>query len=589
MGAPVLKAADVARRSVAFDGLKVAGERLLWVESGGSDYGLVGWSEAEGVQPLGIAVVSSLHAYGGGAYAAFGERVWYVGADDGQLRLQGRSSPVATTPGLLGDLSAFRDGLLAVREHDTGDDLVYVALEDGQARTLRSGPFLSSPRWHDGQVAWLAWNSGEMPWDSTELWVADLDPRAGLVSPRRVAGGPGISVVEPAWSPAGVLHFVSDQTGWWNVYRWTPQRGAEPVAPIDADCAAAPWEHGYSSYSFLSGGRIAMIAQRGPRHGLMVADRAGVITPVAVPFTAIKPYLVSWADRVALIASSPTSPQKVALVDPAHPSNLVAVRTAAPDPDAGNLSLPEQLTCKRNGVEVSITYYPASPGRAPVGTIVRAHSGPTYQSEMRLDWETQFFTSHGFAVADVDYRGSTGFGRAFRKALDGRWGVSDVEDCNVAAAHLITLGKAQPGRLVIYGASAGGYTSLRAVSDPDTPFAGAVVRSAVVDPGSWQETAPRFQRPHAAILASVDPKVNPAMVRRPIAVVHGSSDPVAPIRDAYELVRELRAGPTSARFLELEGVDHFPSGGSLAAALDFELAACLDMVSSPGQRVEGRS
>jgi len=237
------------------------------------------------------------------------------------------------------------------------------------------------------------------------------------------------------------------------------------------------------------------------------------------------------------------------------------------------------LRCASGGVEISISYYPPA-GAEPVATIVRAHSGPTYQSDLRLDWEVQFFTSRGFAVADVDYRGSTGFGRAFRMALDGRWGVADVEDCANAARHLVELGKAHPDRLIIFGASAGGYTALRSVCGQATPFALAVARSPIVDPLRWRQTAPRFQRAHATKLASPDSAIDPSKVCRPVALVHGGKDPVAPVADARRLVERLRdRGETPLRFLELADVGHFPSGQALVDALEFELAACEGVVS----------
>jgi dipeptidyl aminopeptidase/acylaminoacyl peptidase len=376
-----------------------------------------------------------------------------------------------------------------------------------------------------------------------------------------------------------VLHFVSDRTGWWNLYRWTEQHGVEAVAPMEAECAAAQWEHGYSSYTFLSDGTIAMLAQRGPLQQLMTVSPDGKITEIPLPYTAIKPYLASVCSKIALIGASPTLPQQIALVD-ATSGEVEVLRSATHIPGAAQISVPVILTCTSDGHEITIAYYP-SVGTESAGTIVRAHSGPTYQSELRLDWETQFLTSNGFAVADVDYRGSTGYGRAFRAALNGNWGRFDVDDCVAAARFLVESGRASSSdNLVIFGASAGGFTALKAVTAEGTPFAGAVARSPIVSPRSWVTTAPRFQRPHAATLLSPHSELFAEAVRRPVAIVHGGEDPVAPVADVRSLVSGLQQRNADVHYLELDEVGHFPSGKALVETLEFELQAFKKFVQS---------
>lgn len=572
-----LPASEAVQRSVSIDGLLSGAGRLAWIDSGVGEDGpaLATWSAGSGSTSIRAEIGSSLHAYGGGAVALGEGGFWFVNAGDGQIWRSSSASPLTCELRTLGDLSWVGLELLAIGENAAHDDLLAIDATTGQVRTLESASFLSSPRWHRNELAWVSWGSGEMPWDSSELWMAGYQPGKGLTDVTKVAGGPGISVTEPQWDPDGRLHYMSDETGWWNLYRWSPSAGPHPVAPMSADCAAAPWKHGYASYTFLPKGEIAMVAQSGPRHRLAVVDGGGRIREVPTPYTSIKPYLAECGGRIAMIAASPAHPQQIVLIGADGGSSCMVLGAAAGDADPAAISLPQHFGFDSDGFEVSISYYPSAIGAKPVATIVRAHPGPTYQSDLRLDWEIQYFTSRGFAVADVDYRGGTGFGRAFRSALNGRWGFADVHDCANAARHLVQLRKAQSDQLIIFGASAGGYTALRSACDPTTPFALAVARSPIIDPARWQQTAPRFQRAHAAVLAGPDAAIKPAAVCRPIALIHGEKDPIAAAGDTRRLVEALQdQGTYGVRYLELPDTGHFPSGRALVAALQFELAAC---------------
>jgi dipeptidyl aminopeptidase/acylaminoacyl peptidase len=474
-----------------------------------------------------------------------------------------------------GDLAGSSGEMLCVREHEHGDELV--AVDDAVPRVLMATDgFLAAPRRRAGRLAWVQWRRDVMPWDSCEVWVADYLPGGGLGAPLRVAGGQDESAFQPVWGADGTLYFVSDRTGWWNLYRWQDGR-IEAVAPMQAECAAAPWESGYANYVLLPGGRIGMTVQQGPRHRLIVVEPGGALTPLEVPYTFIKPFLAAVGDRIALIGASPTRSQEVALVATDGSNHVEVVRPGSEVVDESALSVPEVLRVGSGGDEVTVLFYPPTERTGPAPLIVRPHTGPTYGVDYRLDWEVQFFTARGFAVADVDYRGSTGYGRGFRKVLDGRWGSLDVEDCRNAALHLLATGRALPSAVFISGASAGGYTALRAVCE-DGPFSLAVARSAIVDPNRWRTTAPRFQRPHAAVLAHDDAKVRPEQVRRPVLLVHGADDDVAPVDDVVELAHGLK----DRRLLTLDGVGHYLASAALAAALDAELDAYIAVLKDAG-------
>ncbi|WP_348774210.1 prolyl oligopeptidase family serine peptidase [Micromonospora sp. WMMD1155] len=372
------------------------------------------------------------------------------------------------------------------------------------------------------------------------------------------------------------MYFVSDRSGWWNLYRWN-RLEVEAVAPIAGECAAEPWELGYASYGFLDDGRIVMAVQEGPQHRLVVVEADGIVRPVDLPYTSIKPYLAVRGTTVALIGSSPTAAPQVALVDLADtdPEVEVLARPEHAGLDGAGVSTPAELRVRvANGREVLALVYPptgaAAAWQAPV--VVRAHPGPTASCLLRLDWQAQFFTSRGFAVVDVDYLGSTGYGRVFRESLYGRWGLDDVGDCAEVAGHLLSTGRAVPGQVFIRGASAGGYTALHAVAQSG-PFAAATAVSAIVDPDRWAQTVPRFQRAHAMRLRGGAGRVRAADVQRPVLLIHGTADEVAVIENVRDLAEDLTSLGMAPEVLLLADVGHYVASSHRAgAALEAELA-----------------
>ncbi|MEU1964842.1 prolyl oligopeptidase family serine peptidase [Micromonospora sediminicola] len=575
---------DAVRASVSYDQLRIGDDGLFWLETrpdAGGGTTVTQWRSGEGkrdVSPKGFDVASGVHAYGGGSFAVAEGTLWCVGGD-GLYRSRRRGDELELVAhGSFGDLTVGAGELLAVRESDQGDELVAVTLTGvPPMRTLAvSRGFLGAPRPGPGRLAWTAWSERDMPWDACEVWVASYSPRGVIENPVKLAGGPDESAAEPQWGPDGALYFVSDRTGWWNLYRWDGFK-VEAVAPIAGECAAEPWELGYASYGFLDDGRIVVAVQEGPRHRLVVIEPDGVVRPVELPYTSIKPYLAVRGTTVAMIGSSPTAAPQVALVDLAGTDPEVEV-LARPE-DAGlegvGVSTPTELRVRvANGREVLALVYPptgaAADWQAPV--VVRAHPGPTASCLLRLDWQAQFFTSRGFAVVDVDYLGSTGYGRVFRESLYGRWGLDDVGDCAAVAGHLLSTGRAVPGQVFIRGASAGGYTALHAVAQ-DGPFAAATAVSAIVDPDRWAQTVPRFQQAHAKRLRGGAGRVRAAAVQRPVLLIHGTADEVAVVEDVRDLAEELTSLGMAPEVLLLADVGHYVASSHRAgAALEAELA-----------------
>jgi dipeptidyl aminopeptidase/acylaminoacyl peptidase len=412
-----------------------------------------------------------------------------------------------------------------------------------------------------------------MPWDATQLRVANL--RGGELSNALVVvGGVTESVLEPQWSASYGLTFLSDRSGWWNLYSWDGYK-VRPLVTLDGDIAAAPWELGYSSYVHLPGGRIAMTVHDGPRQHLVVHHPHGRRETVGLPFSTIKPYLATDHDRLYCIASAPTALAQVIEIDLGADarwrplSRPQSTDWAGPDPVT-----PTEFSFRGPGGHLNALLYPpheaSTNWSAPI--VVRAHPGPTASMTLRPDPQVQYLCSHGLGVVDVDYRGSTGYPRSFRQELHGQWGTADVDDCIAVAEHLIEAGRTARGQVFITGASAGGYTALHAISRSNT-FAGAVARSAIIDPARWQQTAPRWQRPHAAALKGAAGPVRAKTIRRPVLLIHGAGDHVAPLTDITELAGALAAQDKPHELLVLGGAGHeFGAKDDTTRALEAELA-----------------
>ncbi|MFD5087343.1 prolyl oligopeptidase family serine peptidase [Kitasatospora sp. NPDC058406] len=575
-----LAAKWVARKQVSHDELLAADGALWWLQSD-PDLGGIRrlmstrpGAPARARTPPGVSVGGRLHAYGGGSFAVAADTQWVVAEDSKVYRIRPGNEPepaVAVADGYrYGELHHAANVLLAVRGTDEGDQIVEIT-PDGDVRVLVSSTgFLAAPQLHDGALAYLEWAADRMPWDSTRLMLTAWPDRT---SPGRLlAGSDREAVVQPLWGPDGQLYFMSDRTGWWNLYRWTGET-IEPVAPMDADCAPAPWEGGYRSYAFTDSGPIVLTVHDGIGTELVSVDRGGLLIRHATDLTSIKPYVAALGDDVFLIGSTPASRPSVRMIDLGLPGERPALPigpgiSGIPGPQV----LPPTIRTVRSG-ELSIRFLLHQPdGGLPAPLIVRAHPGPTDDVPLRLDWAVQFFVSCGFAVAEVAYRGSTGQGRVFRQSLHGHWGEYDVEDCATVARHLLETGQAQRDAVFIAGASAGGYTALQAACRQG-PFTAATATSAIIDPARWEKVVPRFQRPHAAILSGPAGAVRAEAVRIPVLLIHGTADEIAAVDDTRRLVKDLATLGRPHRALLLEGVGHYLSAPT---ALEHALLAELD-------------
>ncbi|MFC8716580.1 prolyl oligopeptidase family serine peptidase [Kitasatospora sp. NPDC057198] len=569
-----------ARATVARDELVAAGGFLWWLESD-PDHGgtkrLVRSSPAgpaTPVTPPGLAVGGSLHAYGGGSFAVAEGTVWFLGPGDSLLLQPLGDDPTVLLEGdgwAYGDLTPGPDGrLLAVRGNAEQDEIVAVA-EDGRVEVVvGSSGFLGHPRAAGDRLAFLEWDRNRMPWDGTRLMITQTGARH---LPFPVAGGPTESVVQPTWGPDGQLHFLSDRTGWWNLYCLADTGEVEAVAPLDADCAPAPWEGGYRSYALLPSGETVLTVTDGISSELLVVGGDGRRRRIGADLSSVKPYLAVLDSSVVVIGSTPTSAPALWTCDLGDGSDAVPFPASppVPTPDPRPMCLPSVESVLVAGVEVRyLLHLPHAAG--PVPTLVHAHPGPTDGVPLRLDWSVQYFVSHGFAVAEPLYRGSTGRGRAFREQLNGHWGELDVDDCAAVAEQLVTKGTARADAVFISGASAGGYTALQSACRPG-PFVAATAVSAIIAPERWEQSVPAWQQPHAAALRGPAGAVHPERVRCPVLVIHGSDDTITSAEDAMEFGAALAARGAGETLL-LDGGDHYLSdprhrASALAAELRF--------------------
>jgi dipeptidyl aminopeptidase/acylaminoacyl peptidase len=565
---------------------------VWWLESRAEEDRTVAVFKPRGGDPLdatpaGFSVRTKVHEYGGGAawLGANGALV-FSNAADGRLYRQDAPArePVALTPEgpfRYADGCVTPDGatIVCVRESHLGGEPVneLVALPaDGAAppRTLASGAdFYAFPRVSaDGRaLAWIAWSHPLLPFEGTELCMAELAPDGTPGRVRRVAGGQDEAIFQPAWSPDGVLHFVSDRTSWWNLYR--EQNGAvAAIAPTDGEIGWPLWRLGLSTYAFLADGRIAcLLNRRGEQRLVLVDPDAGRIEDARLRYSAYAPHLRGGGDRLAFVAATPT--EAPAVVELHLPTGQVDVvrRSLTDDLPAGWISAPELVEVPTGDGEVAYArfYPPANPDfEAPAGelppVLVRAHGGPTSQSSGGLDPEVQLLTSRGFAFVDVDYRGSTGYGRAYRDRLRGGWGVLDPGDCVAALRHLAAAGRVDQSRAIVLGGSAGGYATLCALGFHDA-FAGGISLYGIANLETWDRETHKFESRYTERLAG--PRSEADWANRsplhaadrfsaPTLLLHGLDDLIVRPAESERMATALRAAGQAVTYLEFAGEGH---------------------------------
>jgi dipeptidyl aminopeptidase/acylaminoacyl peptidase len=529
------------------------------------------------VLPPGFNARTRAHEYGGGASFVHNDTVFFSNYNDQRLyRKDPDSDPKAITPeppaaGSLryadGRVTPDGDTVICVRErHEEGREAIneIVAMPAGgssEARIILSGyDFYSFPRISpDGRrLAWTCWNHPQMPWDGTELWVGDPGRDSSISNPRRIAGNSTESVFQPEWAPDGSLYFVSDRTGWWNLYR---ERAGEivPVFQIDGEVGVPQWNFGYSRYAFLSNGRVACTYSRNGLEYLAVVDTiSGAATTLDIPYTTFGGLQSDKAETLVFSAASPSRAPAIVSLDLRTNRLSVLRRSLGVEIEHEYLSEPEPIEFPTsNGRTAFALFYPprnkdfAGPAgeRPPLAVI--SHGGPTSATTSALRLAIQYWTSRGFAVVDVNYGGSTGYGRAYRERLKGQWGIVDVEDCINAARYLEKRGDVDGRRMAIRGGSAGGYTTLCALVFHNVFAAGASYYG-VADLEALAKDTHKFESRYEDGLIGPYPEAAELYRRRspvhfserlscPVILLQGLEDKVVPPSQAEIMIAALRA------------------------------------------------
>lgn len=567
------------------------------------------------VTPPGFNVRTRVHEYGGGSYVVTGATVYFVNFDDQRVYRQDPRDPDAIpqpmTPA--GQELRFADftrddsrrRLICVREdkrliesREDVNTLVALDLEGGEqsGRVLVSGnEFYSSPRVSlDGtRLAWLTWNFPDMPWDAAELWVGEFDAGGGIASSKRIAGGPGESCFQPEWSPDGSLTFVSDRDNWWGLYRYQQGR-VSSLYKKEAEFGTPQWVFGMSTYAYSApSAMVCAYTEHGDWHLARLETESSSFTPIDLPYTFYSDIRMT-AHRAVFIAGSPVTPREVIQYDFATRTAEVLRRSEETSIDRAYLSIPEPVEFPTEGGKTAHAFFYPPRNRdytAPAGEkpplIVKSHGGPTSATNSVLSLSVQYWTSRGFAVLDVNYGGSTGYGRAYRERLKGQWGVVDVDDCVNGARYLVERGVVDGDRLIITGGSAGGYTTLCALAFRDVFRAGAsyfgISDLEILASDARGSNSHKFEsRYEEGLIAPYPAGIAVYRERSPINYVNqlscpiiffqGLEDRVVLPNQAERMVDALRAKRLPVAYIAFEGEGHgFRRAENIKRSLEAEL------------------
>ncbi len=606
-----ISAVLVATAGVSLNDIVLDGDDIYWLEGRPAEQGrvVVVRRAADGtiadITPPGFNARTRVHEYGGAPYVVDRGTVYFSNFADQRLYRQAPgAAPQPITPEApLRYADAVVDHghnrLICVREDHSGsgeavNTIAAIPLDGlGEQRVLVAGAdFYASPRLSpDGRkLAWLSWNHPDMPWDAAELWVAPVlsDGAPGIA--QRIAGGVEDAVFQPQWGPDGTLYFVAERTGWWNLYRW--RNGVvEPLCPMEAEFGLPMWVFSAGTYAVESAERlVCSYITRGETRLATLDVASGVLAPLDLPFSDLGFSGPRAANgRVAFIGASPATPHTLMLLDLASGALTTIRRSSDIAVDPGYISTPRVIEFPTAGDLTAFAFYYPPHNRdfnAPAGDVppllVLSHGGPTGATSAAFDLGIQFWTSRGIAVVDVNYGGSTGSGRAYRQRLDGAWGMVDVDDCCNAARYLVAQGLADPQRLIIAGGSAGGYTTLAALTFRDVFQAGASyygvgdLEALVRDTHKFESRyLDRLVGPYPErvdIYHARSPIHHVEQLNRPVIFLQGLEDKVVPPGQSETMVAALRVKGVPVAYLAFAGEQHgFRKADTIIRALEAEL------------------
>jgi dipeptidyl aminopeptidase/acylaminoacyl peptidase len=607
-----LSAEALSGARVSFADLRSVDGRLYWTETQPAAGGISALlcmgrdTTAAPITPAGVNVRTRVHEYGGAPFVVVGDTAYYSNYTDQRLYAQKPGSAAAplTPPGYrYADCTAqsthgVAAALIGVREDHTDPShvrnaLVRVPLPDGGAGTVLYGDsdFVAYPRLSpDGkELAFISWNHPYMPWEATELKLARLDGTR-ITAAVTVAGGPAESVIEPQWDTDGTLYFISDRGGYWNLYA---RRGAtvHAVWPRAAEFANPLWQLGQANYVLLGEARAVLKFDERGLHRLALVDlEHGEARILDLPYVEYAHLVRVDAGHVAAVAGSTAAPPSIVRIDVNSGSaqTLHTAGSALLTPAGVAVAEPIEFPSAHGRLAHAFYYPPRNPAFvAPTDTLppllTLVHGGPTAQASAAYNARIQFWTSRGFAVVDVNYGGSSGYGRAFRQELNGNWGVVDVDDVIAAARFLVHDGRADPAHVAISGGSAGGYTVLAALCTSDVFRAGADYYG-ISDMTALARDTHKFESryldsligplPQAqAVYASRSPLNRLDGFKVPLIIFQGAEDPIVPPNQSALIVDALRARGVPLAYLLYPGESHgFRKPENIIRSLQSELS-----------------
>lgn len=602
----------ITARSIRLGDIVVDGDDIYWLEGRPLEGGrqVVVHRSPDGrtsdMTPAPFNVRTRVHEYGGGAFTVADGVVFFSNfADQRVYRQEPGADPRPLTPPV--DLryadycyDSRRKRLLAVREDHRVADREAIntivsldAEQGGEGDVLVSGnDFYSNPRLSpDGtRFAWLTWNHPNMPWDGNELWAADVAPGGSLARGQLIAGGREESIFQPEWGPDGALYFSSDRNNWWNLYRWRAGKAVEPVYLVEAEIGGPAWVFGLRAYTFTSDGRlVCTFSEKGERRLVSIDLETNARRDIPTPYTSIGS-LNATPGHLVFIGASPTIAPEIVRLDEATNQTRVLRRSDEVELDEGYLSVPKEIEFPTENGQTAYGYfyppknadYVAPKGERPP-LIVISHGGPTSATSTALNLGIQYWTSRGFAVIDVNYGGSTGYGRAYRQRLNGNWGIVDVDDCVNAARYLAKQGLVDENRLAIRGGSAGGYTTLAALTFRDVFKAGAS-HYGVSDLEALATDTHKFESRYLDSMIGPYPERRDLYLERsplhhterlscPIIFFQGLEDKVVPPNQAEMMIAAMRKKKLPVAGLFYEGEQHgFRRAENIKRTLEAELS-----------------
>ena len=613
----------ITRAAPSLNFIQSYGDDLYWVEGRPWEAGrnVIMRRDSNGsitdLLPAPFSHYSRVHEYGGMAYALNDDHLYFVNATDQNIYkycLDDTSAPQVITNNSsrrFADLIVDRQNqrLIAVCEEHNDDQepenyLASIALNNQTPaieKLVSGADFYAYPRISpdQSQLCWIEWQHPNMPWDATQLWQATIS-NGNLIEKKRVAGGDNNQAIfQPHWSPNNTLYYVSDITNWWNIYRFENGIGA-PVLRMDAEFATPLWQLGMTTFDFIDANTIACIwTVSGIWHSGFIDVATGVLTTVQTPYSSMQA-VACHQGSVYFVAGASVLASQIAGVNlQGEVSPIYAPATV--DLDKADLAQPESISfTSGDNQQVHAFYYPPTSARycgddreLPL-VIAMCHGGPTGATSSGLNLKIQYWTNRGFAVVDINYRGSVGFGRTYRQGLEGAWGIADVEDTQQAIAYLAGQQKIDPKRCLIRGGSAGGYTVLSALTFTDTFKAGASLYG-IGDLETLAKDTHKFESRYLDSLIGPYPERRDIYLERspihhadglncPVIFLQGLEDKVVPPNQAEMMVKLLEDKGIQVGYVTFADEGHgFRKANNIIRAMEAELAFYRDVFSLKGK------